>query len=400
MPVPASASSVASGSSPTSLVHLETNDQGPSDFRSGDDGPVRWAQTASQRQLHGRWWAERNRIIDALLVGSAALEKRALRIDGCCSHPALTKKQNGSVSMVLYCCRDRMCPRCQLNRGSQAARRIGSIIHAMNAPRTIELTVRHRLAPLAGEIDRLWSCFRELRRSKIWKQFVRGGVGVLEITINESDRTWHPHLHLVYDGEFFPYKLLSAEWERITKDSRVVWIKPVHDRAKTANYVGRYLAKSMDATTLTDVEIREFAEAVHGRRLVFTFGKTHNANPDPRPEPESHATDEPLLSLHRITGSADLGNPRAQRVVDLLRNVSPVWCSALGYLPFSTGGKPQPLTLADNQFIVDVCNELLTEPTLHTEVAEADAAAARRNAAELNQLLLGDFDEGPPHPYR
>jgi hypothetical protein len=266
----------------------------------------------------------------------------------------------------------------------------------MNSPRTIELTKRHLQAPLAFCIDDLWRCFKALRKTAVWKRHVKGGVGVLEITINEQDRTWHPHLHLVFDGQYFPYKLLSDAWEEVTGDSKIVYIQAVHDREKTANYVGRYLAKSISMETLDAIEIREYAAALSGRRLVFTFGSVHNSNPDPRKDAKPHGEDTPLLSVHRLTASANEGNVRAQRVVDLLRGVSPVWCSALGYLPFSTGAKPAPLSLADDRFVIEVCEEILNEPAEREAAAEADAEARQAQAAELHQLSLSDFAAAPP----
>lgn len=386
--------------SPTSVLPLETNNQTTPDFEPDDDGPKRWAQTAAQRRLHARFERERSKIIDALLNGDLPLARRAARIEGCCSHPSIARKPDGKLQLVLYACRDRMCPRCQVARGQRASRRIESIILAMNSPRKIELTVKHRVASLEEQTDRLYAALRELRKSKVWRQYVRGGVAVFEITINEKDRTWHPHFHIVYDGDFFPHKQLVAEWHRITTDSTYAFIKPVYNRKAAASYVGTYLSKSIDFTTLTAPELREYAQAQHGRRLVLTFGTSHAQNPDPKPEPHVTADDEHLINTHTLTAAADAGNERARKAVELLRGLSPTWASALGYLPYHRDEEPAIVTTADFDFIAEVCREVVEVNRRLLEGLDPADQSTPQPAEDQSQMLIGDFNADPPQPTR
>ena len=330
-----------------SLVHLETSRQ-----------ELRWRDTPSQANLHKRWAAIRKETIDALMVGDEALSKRATRIEGCCSHPLLTLKESGKLGVVLFCCKDRMCPRCQTGRAIENSKRINLAVTNMNAPRQIELTIKHKQATLRGEIDRLWKAFKALRKTKFWQSVVHGGIGVLEITINPKTRLWHPHLHLVVDGDFIPQKKLSEEWKKCTGDSEVVWIQAVHDRAKTALYVAKYLAKSANPCDMTHAEIREFASALHGRRMVFTFGKCVKKNLDPAPEPQTHAKDTPLITVERIVQATKIDFKGAKRTLELLAKSNRVIAKMLGESYETAAAETYELTKEDTDFIVDVCTRL------------------------------------------
>lgn len=364
-------STVASPVCLTSLVDLETNGK-----------PLRWGETSSQRKLHAKWASQRRSIIDAMMYGDGAMVKRAQRIEGCCSHPLLTTRTTGECGMVLYCCRDRMCPRCQAGRSLQNAKKLGAVITSMNAPRQVELTIRHKQASLSSEIDRLWTAFRALKKTPLWKKVCKGGVGVLEVTVNEKDRTWHPHLHLVVDGEYCPQKLLADEWERITGDSKVVYIQAVHDRSRTAKYISKYLAKSSDPCSMSGPEIREFASAMHGRRLVFTFGSFHRVPVDPRPAAQSHKDDVPLISAHRLTAAAIAGFAGAQRAVDLIAAANRTWAQALGCLPFGWDVAPVPLTSESNAFIVSVCKAIIEAASAVEPEAQPQICAKYKGGGE------------------
>lgn len=292
---------------PTSLVTLETCDI-----------PLRRFDTPLQRKLHWRWERERTAVIEALLNGNEKEKKRAERIQGCCSHPQITFGPAVGFGVRLFCCRDRMCSRCSVGRAIENAKRIGAAVGAMNAPRQIELTIKHREAGLSAEIDRLWKAFKALRRSSFWKNHVKGGIGVLEVTLNEKTRLWHPHLHLVVDGAFMPQALLSAAWHEATGDSQVVYIQAVNDRAKTASYVAKYLAKSAAPTSMHGYEIREYAAALHGRRLVFGFGTYSKWKVDPKPETEACSGVSNVLLLQRLIDASAKNMKNAAEALHLL----------------------------------------------------------------------------------
>src|SRR5690606_7248566 len=101
--------------------------------------------------------------------------------------------------------------------------------------------------PLAGELERLKACFRELRRGKPWKQHVQGGVAVVECTFNAKTQKWHPHLHIVFDGKYWAQPAIATEWERVTGDSKIVDVRFVRSKDQAAGYIAKYVSKSPNA---------------------------------------------------------------------------------------------------------------------------------------------------------
>jgi plasmid rolling circle replication initiator protein Rep len=362
-----------------SLVYLETSQL-----------PLRWNDTSSQKVLHRRWTEQRKATIDAMFNGSEALVKRAERIQGCCSHPILTSRNNGESGVVLFCCRDRMCPRCQAGRSIETSKKISTVIGNMNAPRQVELTVKHKQAKLSVEIDRLWDSFRKLRKSKFWKKVCVGGIGVLEITLNPKTRLWHPHLHLVFDGQYCPQDQLSKEWKNATGDSEIVWIQAVHDRAKTAHYVAKYLSKSANPSDMEPCEIREFAESIHGRRLVFTFGKLAKTNVDPKPKEKLHAGDTPILLLSRLVDASRIDFPNAKKAVQLIAGHNYNWAAAMGINPFESDITLAQMSTSEHQFVIETCKAIAEHREKVVEEKRQLRLSKYKGGGE-HQQQLGDF---------
>lgn len=231
----------------------------------------------------------------------------------------------------------------------------------MNAPRQVELTLRHKLASLDAEIRRLWSGFRALRKTAFWKSVVSGGIGVLEVTINEKTRLWHPHLHLIVDGEFIPQAKLSAEWKKATGDSEIVYVQAVHDRARASKYVSKYLAKSINPTALESREIREYATALHGKRLVFTFGKCAKIKIDPAQVAEKSVGSVHLLLLQRLVDAAARGFRHAEKSLALLAGSCRSMALALGRIETVAETGYVALTESESLLVVKTCEAIAEE---------------------------------------
>lgn len=307
---------------PTSLEALETNGRAP---RIG---------TASQRKLHQRWWGVRDRILTALENSdSPTLAKRALRLDGCCSAPLIAKGSNGKVSLQLQACRDRLCPRCQQHRGREAATRIAALVSGWPSCRFATLTLRHRDGPLSAELDRLHLAFKAIRKTPEWHTRVNAGVWSIEVTRNSQTKRWHAHVHLLYRGEFFPQKLLSELWKKITGDSEIVDVRAVPDREKTARYIAAYVSKPADVERWSEGEICEYAAAMHGRRLLHTFGKAHGSNVDPPVDAEPIEPAEFVAPIRHLILAARSNDAAARHAIEILRRLSRTAAEAAGEDP-------------------------------------------------------------------
>jgi hypothetical protein len=188
----------------------------------------------------------------------------------------------------------------------------------MNSPRFLTLTLTHRDCTLHSQVARLYDAFRELRRCSAWKQHVKGGVYAFEATLNSSKGTWHPHLHLVIDGEYFPHKLIRDAWHRVTGDSTIVHIEKVHNAHAQAKYLAEYVAAPAEVQHWENDRVCEYAEALHGRRLLHTFGTLHAANPDATEEPDAPRGFTQLASVAEIRELADDGNVHARAALELM----------------------------------------------------------------------------------
>jgi hypothetical protein len=191
----------------------------------------------------------------------------------------------------------------------------------MNAPRFLTLTLQPEAVPLAQVVANLQTWFRKLRRTDFWKSHVVGGVYALELTWSRADGHAHLHLHAIIDGSYIPHALLRRTWQMITGGSKIVDIRAVHDREQTAAYISRYIAKPTDLEAWTDENIQDFAAAMHGVRMLNTFGKSHNANIDAADQEPKLSAVAPLISIARLRKACELQDAQAleasRRLVEL-----------------------------------------------------------------------------------
>jgi hypothetical protein len=123
---------------------------------------------------------------------------------------------------------------------------------------------------LADGMASLWLAWTRLRRSKCWKRHVKGCVVVLEVTYNVQDMTWHPHLNVLMEGEYFPFEELRQAWERATRGcGHTSYIRAAD--AGTVRELIKYVTKLTDLCSDAAV-LDEFLSAVDGARLVRTYG--------------------------------------------------------------------------------------------------------------------------------
>jgi hypothetical protein len=276
-------------------------------------------QSRFQSMAHRRHQGTRRTIVDAFWHSpDENHRKRAGRIGSCCSHPAWHESPTGDLMPALRRCRDRLCPLCGDRRGRQAANKCHALVQRFDAPRFVTLTQVARVESLEEALDRICESFQELRKHPFWKTRVRGGVWALEVTHRPSPAEWNAHLHVITDGEFMPQQGLSAVWQKITGDSFIVHIKAVPDRQQAAKYIAAYVAKPLDVQRWPDAAIREFGDAMHGRRLLQPFGVALNADlgEDDQAEPPPDWTE--IGPCSHLCDAADHGSQAARAAREIL----------------------------------------------------------------------------------
>lgn len=196
-------------------------------------------------------------------------------------------KQSGRVKVASSKCGLRWCPLCQRTKRFVMSRSIVPFLVNNRKPKFITLTLKHSVDPLADQIKRLYDCFRLLRRSKVWKSHIKGGIWLFQVKKSETDHSWHPHLHVACVGRYCPQADLSDAWLKITGDSTVVDIRAIKNPKKVADYVSRYATAPGDLLSLNDADAVELFDSLHGRRICGTFGVGRQIQLSPKKCPDA-----------------------------------------------------------------------------------------------------------------
>lgn len=136
----------------------------------------------------------------------------------------------------------------------------------------------------------LWRAFTRLRRDPLWS-LVGGAIVAAEITYHVCRHkpewvkgreipacpencpnvgTWHPHLNVLYTGEFIPFADLNAAWLEATEgNGRSTWIEKADE--ETIAELVKYVTKPSDLIG-RPAAVDEFLEATFRRRFVRTYG--------------------------------------------------------------------------------------------------------------------------------
>lgn len=231
------------------------------------------AATPASCWRHSGWKADRDRVYRSLQrTGQPSHRIDEFETCGDRVYVLQNKTDDSRFTLAGSGCHDRFCLPCAQCRSRLIARRVIAKIEGSEA-RFLTLTLRTGAEPLADSLDRLYTAFAALRRSRLWRTRVSGGVAFLEIKWMPETQRWHPHLHVLTQGLFIPHGDLKAEWHRVTGDSTVVDIRLARNLAKVGEYVTKYASKPFNSSFLADDDrLDEAVLALKGRRLATTFG--------------------------------------------------------------------------------------------------------------------------------
>jgi hypothetical protein len=148
----------------------------------------------------------------------------------------------------------------------------------------LTLTLLSSDDPLPNQVKRIKEAFRRLRAGAVWKQCVKGGYWVLELTYNSETHQWHPHIHAVIDCKYLPIDWVRERWHKITGDSMVVHITKID--AARSTYIAKYIGKGHNSIDDSQ-RLWAYYEAQHRQRDVQSFGRVPPISGDPdRPRGE------------------------------------------------------------------------------------------------------------------
>jgi hypothetical protein len=230
---------------------------------------------ATQLELdfrHSCWHVQRMATLEAM----KACDLPAARIERFenCGNSAVVQ-HCAATDEIRVCsnhCHDRWCKICGNERSHVIVQNLLRLCEGKQV-RFMTLTLKHNSERLNLQVDRLLNCFRRLRNRSIWDDHVTGAAMFLEVKVADDGRTWHPHLHIIYEGTYFPKGQLSSHWYAITGDSFVVDVRWIADKEKAAGYVAKYASKPLDKSLYRNPEmLKEALIALKGRRLCSTLG--------------------------------------------------------------------------------------------------------------------------------
>lgn len=236
------------------------------------------------------------------------LYKAAKRIAGC--HQAymvlrnLDSKAPALAHLIPYLCNQRACPACSRRRSwdlfTRVMEEVGPrILHQPDeySLRWITFTMRSpKWGALAPGLDDLLHAWVRIRRHDhaLWTDNVDGYLFNVEISCNRSSKTWHPHIHVVYTGDFIPQSLLDRAWRRrlaprdreghaqigrcyVNRPGRSprtpaenAWT--AEDLIGCLREVTKYTLKPFESDQVPDSAILELHDALHNRRLTGAGG--------------------------------------------------------------------------------------------------------------------------------
>ncbi len=224
---------------------------------------------------HSHWRCRRERV--AACLASAGASTFALdRFKNCGSGCVVEMTAKGERVRLKACyCHSRHCEPCMRAKGNKIAANLRTRLGEQSAGRYrfLTLTLRHTKRPLDEQLKKLYASFRKLRGYREWKDSQWGGAAILEVKYDEKNGFWHPHLHLISEGNFLDKRSLSTLWRKASGDSYIVDIRSLKNEKEVAHYVTKYMAKGT-SPGVWEIEsvAQEWIIATKGVRSLHTYG--------------------------------------------------------------------------------------------------------------------------------
>lgn len=239
----------------TKLVEYKPGQKLIDKTKSGKKRP--WRQKKIENLLYNDYMEEIN-------------ERKARQVHDCAETLTFQITSDGEQKLYqVWFCKDRLCPMCSWRRSLKSAAELQQIL-----TRAVELKPKDQFlfltltvknvydkSELKKMLKNLTEGFNRLSKYKIVQKNLVGFVRSTEVTVNETDGSYHPHLHvlLMVSPKYFKETYLSQKkWTDLWKKAMkldydpVVNIKKIHDKSgkgdlkSAALEVGKYQTKSKD----------------------------------------------------------------------------------------------------------------------------------------------------------
>lgn len=210
------------------------------------------------------------------------------------------------LSAACFCKVQLLCPLCAIRRGSKTLESYTQRYHVINQENPglkmslLTLTVKngedleerfeHLKKAVSGALARRRKSLAGNRGHQSEFAKIRGLVGSYEVT--NRGNGWHPHAHImILHGQRIDAARLKSEWQKLTKDSKVLRIDPARHPDDPAQDFIEVFKYSLKFTDLTPEQNLHAYEVLRGKRLLFSAGLFFGVE-----VPETNL-DEPLEGL-------------------------------------------------------------------------------------------------------
>lgn len=202
----------------------------------------------------------------------------------CCSRAAFFRNNyTGLLTVFSKKCHLRWCPVCAKQKGHMVATSLNEALEKQRGLRFLTLTIKSSVQPLPIQITDLYNSFKKLRRSSSWKKHVKGGLWFFQVTFDKKTSMYHPHIHCIVTGSYYPQPLLKSQWKAITGDSFVVDIRKITSRKAVYDDVSRYVSRPVQLSVIPESEWLDVYDAFYGRRLCGSFGSLRKVDLSGKP---------------------------------------------------------------------------------------------------------------------
>jgi hypothetical protein len=275
--------------------------------------PAHPAETAFRHSF----WKEKRAAVRTSLA-SAGTQPHALdRFDQCGGECIVEySKEAGKHRLRANYCHSRHCEPCMKAKANKLASNLRARLEAEadGRYRFITLTLQHTNETLTRQIKKLYRGFKNMRSMKEWKNSQRGGAAILECKWNPKTREWHPHLHVVSEGDYLDKHTLSRMWKQATDGSYIVDIRKLDKAKDAAFYVAKYVSKGTNIQVWSDPDAaQEWICSLKGVRTCLTFGTWRGYNL--LANKETYTDWKPVYSLMQLFREASAGETAAVLVL-------------------------------------------------------------------------------------
>lgn len=223
--------------------------------------------------------------------------KKAYRVHECAEKLAFAVDSNGKKKLYqAWFCKSRLCPMCQWRRSLKVTYELKQVLNTAIEEYSkakflfLTLTVKNcNGTELKSTLKKLTGSFHKLSKYKKVTKNLLGYVRSTEITVNETDGSYHPHIHVLLMVKSTYFKghdnyITQNEWTELWKKAAkldytpVVNVKKIHDKKgkgalnSAVLEVAKYQLKSKDYLN-DDVDdeinlrhLKDLEEALAGTR--------------------------------------------------------------------------------------------------------------------------------------